>query len=533
MNTFISRFAHVVLGVLSGLDRVMFRGTLRSLCRPMGLQNYLWTNKIPFKDFDRHSQEVTQRLEAESLREARALGREIRYLPSSQTRKEDVAREIAARDGISEGLICVLRCVEPCMSFQITYSHATKKLEIRYRPRQCIHLYHYHFHPVFGFMHARLQTWFPFRVYVYLNGREWLARQMDREGLGYRRRDNCFTWLENSARAQALAQEQLRIAWPQTLDAIRRSLHPTHEQIFAGHPLSYYWSLHNNEWATDVMFRSRADLTALYSRWVRHGITTFGAAHVLRFLGRKIAATDRVPAPFNGEVTSDVQHRQDGVRLKHWHNHNALKMYDKGSVLRVELTINDPNDFRVYRPKEGDADGPKAWRPLRTGVADLHRRAHVSQAANERYLEALATVTHETPLRALAEPLCAPAPAPANRSAAGNKKPPVRRVRALNPLAKEDAALLEAVARPEFMQNGLRNRDLRRLLYATPADAPDAERRRSAAVSRKLRLLRAHGLLQKVPKTHRYTVSNKGRQAITALLAARNASIDQLTKIAA
>ena len=533
MNTFVRRFAHVVLGVLSGLDRVMFRGTPRSLCRPMGFQNYLGTNGVPFKDFDRHSQEVTQRLEAESLRAARALGRQICYLRSNQTRKEDVARAIAAHDGIAEGLICVLRCVEPCMSFQIRFHHATQKLEIQYRPRQCMHLYHYHIHPVFGFMHARLQTWFPFRVYVYLNGREWLARQMDREGLAYQRRDNSFTWLENVERAQALADQQLQAPWPKVLDAIRRSLHPTHEDIFARHPLAYYWSLHNNEWATDVMFRSRSALTALYPRWVRHGITTFGAANVLRFLGRKLPAAGNVPAAFNGELTSNVLQREEGVRLKHWHNHNALKMYDKGSVLRVELTINEPKDFRVYRPKEGDPNGPKTWRPLRTGVADLHRRARVSQAANERYLEALAAVTQETPLRQLAEPLCAPAPAPVKARRAAAEQRPARRVRALNPLAKDDAALLEAVAGPEFLQNGLRNRDLRRLLYPTPADSPQTERRRSAAVSRKLRLLRAHGLLQKVPKTHRYIVSTNGRQAITALLAARNASVDQLTTIAA
>jgi hypothetical protein len=235
----------------------------------------------------------------------------------------------------------------------------------------------------------------------------------------------------------------------------------------------------------------------------------------------------------SGEVTSDVPYRQDGVRLKHWHNHNALKRYDKGSVLRVELTINDPKDFRVYRPKEGDPNGPQAWRPLRTGVADLHRRAQISQAANERYWEALAAVTQETPLRTLAEPLCAPAPAPAKPCRAAQEKRPLRRVRALHPLAKDDAALREAVARPEFLQNGLRNRDLRRLLYPFPADSPPTERRRSAAVSRKLRLLRAHGLLHKVPKTHRYIVSTTGRPIITALLAARNASVDQLTKLAA
>jgi len=102
-------------------------------------------------------------------------------------------------------------------------------------------------------------------------------------------------------------------------------------------------------------------------------------------------------------------------------------------------------------------------------------------------------------------------------------------VRALNPLAAPDAALLEAVGSHEFLINGLRNRDLRRRLFGTKAVAAPEQRRQSAAVTRQLRLLRAHGLIQKVPKTHRYVVSETGRRAITALLAARNASTEKLT----
>jgi hypothetical protein len=105
-------------------------------------------------------------------------------------------------------------------------------------------------------------------------------------------------------------------------------------------------------------------------------------------------------------------------------------------------------------------------------------------------------------------------------------------VRALNPLAAGDAALLTAVSRHEFLLNGLRNRDLRRLLYPGPKPAAAEQRRQSAAVTRMLRLLRAHGLIQKVPKTHRYVVSEAGRRAMTALLAARNASTEELTRAA-
>jgi hypothetical protein len=549
MKSFLKKCGEVVRGVLSGFDRLFFRGTLRNLAYREGLQHYLWANRIPYKDFASHSEAVTQQLEEASLRHAREQGRPVDYLNSHDVELEAEAQKIAARDRIDSGLICVFRRVEPCMSFQINKDRELKKLKITYRPRQCLHLYHYQIHPVFGFMHARIQTWFPFAVYVCLNGREWLSRQLHQAGLQYQRRDNCFTWLEDVSAAQALFDQQLQANWPGLLGQLAASLNPTHDRLFARYPTQYYWSVAQSEWASDVMFCSRADLEGLYPRWIRHAVTTYGAVDILRFLGRKISAEGRVPARFGGEVETSLKDREEGVRIKHWLNHNSIKLYDKGSVLRSECTLNDPTDFRVYRPKEGDPEGPKSWRPMRYGVADLQRRAIVCQAANDRYLEALAAVQDTTPLRQLAEPLCRPVPeptarprslqaeAPATDPAAAHPTPtkPVRprRLRALNPLAAGDAALLEAVSRHEFLINGLRNRDLRRLLDPTETTDPKEQRRRSAAIGRKLRLLRGHGLLQKVPKTHRYLVTAAGRKAITALLAARDANADLLTSNAA
>src|SRR5262249_11464965 len=148
MIAFLTKFAAVVRGVLSGFDRLSLTGTLRALAHCRGLQHYLWAQRIPYKDFATHSLEVTARLEEASLRLARQQGREIRYLNSAQYRKEDIAREIAARDRIQDGLICVLRSVDPCMSFAIHKNPHAKKLEIRYRPRKCLYLYHYQIHPV-------------------------------------------------------------------------------------------------------------------------------------------------------------------------------------------------------------------------------------------------------------------------------------------------------------------------------------------------------------------------------------------------
>ena len=291
--------------------------------------------------------------------------------------------------------------------------------------------------------------------------------------------------------------------------------------MFRAFPVDYYWSVYQSEWASDVMFRDAASLARLYPKLVRHGLTTFSSPDVMRFLGRRIPPEGRVPPALKADVVSDLKTRPEGVRIKHRLGANSLKMYDKqGSVLRIETTINDAAGFKAYRTPEGKPATAKTWRRMRKGIADLHRRAEVSQAANQRYLAALASVEDTRSLGELAARLCRPV------SHDG------RRTRALNPYAPDDAKLLDTISRGEFALNGLRNRDLRRLLFGHAA-SPEQQRRQAAAVTRRLALLRAHGLIRKVPATHRYHITLPGRAAITALIAARTASVDSLTKLAA
>jgi hypothetical protein len=530
MNAFLLRHADSVLGVLSGFDRLVFRGHLRALSYAHGMDCYRSANRILLKDFAAYAQRTSARLIEASLADAQSLGRQVRYLNSPNVRKEDVARQIAAADRISDGLICVLSCVEPCLSFEVHRSRERKRLEIQSRPRKCLHLYHYFLHPVFGFMHARIQTWFPFAVQICLNGREWLARMMDQEGIGYVRRDNCFTASDDLKAAQELFDQQLCADWPALRNGVLLQVHPAHPELLGRLPHRYYFSAHQSEWASDCMFRDRAGLEAIYPLLVRHALTTFDSACVMRFLGRAVpsSSSGQVNGNFQGEVHSDGRRRSEGVRVKHSVKGNSVKVYDKGSVLRVETTINEPHEFKVYRAKEGEPQGEKDWRVLRKGIADLHRRAEVSQACNGRYAEALAAVSEKTPpLREVAGRLCRAAVAPG-----GGK---VRRmVRGLNPLSGQDGALLRAVARPEWVVSGLRNKDVARALYGDEPARDDAQRRRRASrVTRQLRMLRAHGLLRKVPRSHRYQVSDEGRKAITALLAAADANAETLTVLGA
>jgi len=143
-------------------------------------------------------------------------------------------------------------------------------------------------------------------------------------------------------------------------------------------------------------------------------------------------------------------------------------------------------------------------------------------------VEALAATAETRTVHELAEPLTRRVPEPSEESGR-----PTRYVRGLNPLAELDAAMLTAISDPRWMVQGLRNRDLVAALYPTPSADPSERRRRSARVTRLLRLLRGHGLLDKIPGSHRYQVGAEARARIQALLACRNANPDQLLANAA
>jgi hypothetical protein len=276
-----------------------------------------------------------------------------------------------------------------------------------------LHYYFYFEDGKFGLTQVRLMTWFPFDVRIVINGREWLAQEMDRRGIGYLRRDNCFVNIDNFARAGRLAAQQGKIDWPGQLERLLRRVHPGAGR-FLGMPSPvaaqpYYWTSEQTEWATDVCFRDAAALADLYPQLTRHSMTTFQSVDVMRFLGHKLPAHGGVHGKYAGEIVSDLKHRPEGICVRHRLERNKLKMYDKfGSVLRVETTLNDPKGLKVYRPKHDDPEGPKQWLPLRKSVADLARRAELSQSANARYLDALGRVEADTPLSKLTDQICQP-----------------------------------------------------------------------------------------------------------------------------
>jgi hypothetical protein len=338
------------------------------------------------------------------------------------------------------------------------------------------------------------------------------------------RSDNKFLWVRDWARAQQLLDQQLQTDWVRELDALQQAVHPLHPGHLGRLPRKYNWTTFQNEWATDVVFRAQEDLEPWFDRWVVQVLRTYDSSDVLRFFGRSPSMYRKGRT----RIETSVHAHFEGKRIKHWLDHNSLKLYTHANVLRTETTINQAQQIQVLRPAADDPEGPLARRPMRRTVVDLPQRAAFSQAVNERYLEALAATAETRTVKELIEPLTRRVPEP--RRPSGK---PARQVRALNPLASEDADLLSAIADPKWMVNGLRNRDLVAILYPTATEDPQERRRRSARITRLLRLLRAHGLLERISGTHRYQLSPESRIQVQALLACRNANPDELVTKAA
>jgi hypothetical protein len=518
MKSFLRRFGSFVLGVLQGFDRLRFRGSKRQLCNVMGAHSYLGHVGVRLVEYKSYAKATTARLCQAIETEAKSAGI-YQFLNSAQSSKEATALALAATRKQTEGPIAVLGCVEPCQVLQVRKNKDTGWLEPRIESGKCLHYYHYFLDPQYGLRYTRLQSWFPFTMHIGLNGRDWLAQQMNAAGLRYQKEDNCFTWVEDWQAAQDLLEQQLTTPWSSLLDGWATANHSWLTGLLPC-PVPYYWAAQEAEYATDIAFTTAEALQRLYPRFVHHACTTMRSTDVLRYLGYRVRQDGYPRLDMAGEVTTTIKQLLYGTCVKHRYLENLLKMYDKAwQVLRLENLLLNVRDFKVFRRREGDADGPQEYLRLRKGVADMHRRAEVGSRINERYAEALATVEDKTPLGALTKNLGQPAEWNG------------RRVRALNPMAPEDTQLLEAVSRGEFAINGFRNRDLRALLFGDAA-TPAEERRQSAKVTRLLRLLRAHRVIQKVAKTHRYQITPPGRTQLAGLLAAQRASIEVLNQAA-
>jgi len=507
MEQFLSIHRDAIVGTLSMYDRIIFKGHLSQLYMGEGFSRFLGTQGVLLKDFGAYVAKTSDELKAEVKDLAEQAGRPYRYLDSAVTKakgqsKEDLARAIAAEDGVSEGLICVFSTLEACISFGIRKNPSAHKLEVIRERRKCLHFYFYYFDAEFGLIHIRLQSWFPFTIQVYINGREWLGRQLQQQGIQAQRYENAFLRIADLPVAKDLCERFAHRDWPAVLDAFAHRVNPKLALVEQAGFGGYYWVIDQCEIATDVMFNARASLLRILPDLLNGALLAFSAQDVMRFLGRKLHGN------FQGEVISDLKKRPEGWRTKHFVAGNSIKMYDKFSVLRVETTINNSREFKVLKEAEG-ADDKRRWKPMGKGVANMWRYYQVSLQANHRYLEALASVQLKGEAVGELDDLC--------RSQSKDGK----RYAKFNPVAAGDCQLFKAVMAGEHLINGFRNHDLCARLYSTAATSPQDAKSRCARVSRLIAKLRGHRLVGKVQGSRLYRVTPHGCRLMSAALGFR------------
>ena len=509
MRSFIAKHADSISAVLSCFDRVIIRGHL-PMANPRYCRAWMWSKQIGlnlkdlpagWRNFKEAAPWFAEQIKAHAQRLAAEAGRPYRHLPSHNEPMEDNARVLAVQDGIVHGLVCVYSALEICRTFRIRYDE--RGPDLGRDLRTCLVLYFYYQDRDFGLMHVKMQTWMPFTVQVYVNGHEWLARRLTRQGIAFEKVDNAFIKLADATRAQQCQPAFWQRDWPRWLDGLARRVNPLKGDWLTGQ--DYYWVIDEAEWSTDVLFGDRQALADLRPKLYEHAGLCFSAPRIMSFLGRKYRET------FAGDIKTHWHRREPGAAVRHYVKRNVLKMYDKaGAVLRIETVINQPREFFVHRTRHKRDGGKRVgWFPLSKAVANLYRFAQVGQKANERYLEALAVVNAVGVGARELERRCAPV------SYHGRMR------RALQPLASDDQALFVAALHGEHAIRGFRNGELAQLLYGPRPDDPGERRRQCGRVSRRISLLRAHGLVAKYPRSRRYRVTERGQRFMSTAIRLR------------
>lgn len=521
MNKLIEKFSNQIEGCISGFDRIVFKGIIMPLMIGAGAMDFCRSNGILFKDYKQWMQKQTASIIQSADDYAKSnCGQGIIPIPTWRMRKETLAHERQQAEQIESGLIGVWSCLESASSFRARYCEEAGYPQLQKYQTRCKHLYFYFDHPEFGFMNIRLQTWFPYPIQICLNGREWLRRSLEQSQIDFYAHGNKFIHISDYPEAQRLLDTQLDACFSKLLNDFLPTVFPMMTDILGPH-LSYYWTMWQSEWATDLIFTSPDELNDIMTSLLRHAHMTGTSTQVLRYMNRPLTKAGIPYINSNDEVQTRVKSFNDGIRVRHWVDNNSVKAYNEQNVLRVETTINDPAKFKVFRHKQNQpVNEPKSRLPMRKGVMDIPLRAQVSQEVNDRMMNDLSTLKNQSPVHELIEKItCA-------------KKQNGKRFRGLDPLSK-DQDLLKAISSPECKISGLSNKMLREKLVETSFGKGYTDKQLSAKVSRALRLLRAHGIIKKLPRQNKYQLTLKGMKLTNTLNAFLAASTEKLMDLAA
>ena len=476
------RYANELDGVLSCYDRIVITGSLQPFCYAQGMTHYLYQQGIRIFDYAKFAEPLRERIRENAEALAETNGVKIEFIHKKNFRKENRVQQILKERGDQPGLVHIFGAMEACSSYRPWHDKVTGKTYLKPDSSKCMTYYFYFTDEQLGLCYLRVPTWCPFRLQFYFNGHNWLANQLKQRGIAYKMLDNAFVHIADYTVANQLANEFDAEILRLRLDEFAQKYCPVVTDL----KLTYYWSIMQSEYATDLVFKSRDTLQAFYPLLLETLTHAVKPADIATFLGRKLNGN------YQGEMGNRFNKRWIGTRIKHQMGPVSIKMYDKFNlILRIETTVNNVAFFKHYRQvHHRDGSTTMRWAPMKKTVHSLPALREVLSAANQRYLKFISSIaTPEVGVEQL-------------HRLAETKTEDQHRHKGFNLFSEEDTCLFRTLLQGEFFISGFTNKQLRTYLSEKSA----------SQVTRLLKRLRVHGVIKKVGKRYKYYLTDFGRQ---------------------
>jgi len=393
-------------------------------------------------------------------------------------RKDDVAQEYLARFKGEEGVLFVGKAQEKASVFRTEKRRDAAGKTYPWIIRSTAMVNHYYVYLVdqdFGPLFIKFCSYFPYAAKLCLNGHEWLKRQLTRRGIAFEPLDNGIRSSAQATRVQAIAHqldaENIEAVFRKWLRRLPHPFTAAHRQ--AGY--RYHLSILQAEFTlTQVLDHPRTG-RCFFEEVIRENLDIGRPTHMQLIFNRRV--TRRTPGRFRTRVLTEGVVPSLHVEYKK----SKIKQYHKeGQALRTETTINDTYDFEIGR-----------------ALHNLPALREIGFAANRRLLH-VESLSHdcligEDQLQTVASPIRVD-----DQRAAGLRFGD-RRVH----------ALMHALCLFALAPTGFRHREFR----AHVAQLQTREDTYSTgAMTYDLRRLRLHGLIERVPGSHRYRITPTGAQ---------------------
>ncbi|MCA1694166.1 MAG: hypothetical protein LC749_05225, partial [Actinobacteria bacterium] len=487
-------------------DRIVLSGYLERLQRPENLiyffQNVVGVDAIEPVVFEQR----TNAYKAWVRRITEERGIPVLAAPRG-VRKEELVEPYYRRLRGDQGVACVLTSLEQGRTF-VSYVPRWKvpSGDANYRfikacRKQFLHYYWYVLDPVMGPMSVRVASYFPFNVTCYLNGHSFVAQELTRAGVRFRKADNAFLAVSDVPALQAAADRLTAAVLQRRCTYWVRRVVPVFspDEREALRP-GYRYSMAQMELATDVVFKRSAPLRALFLRACELGVLVGGANRTTHLFGR------RINRHYKGKLQTVLDQRDAGRPVLRWYYQTSFaKQYVRGDqhsdrILRTETCSNDTYHFGVGRRLDN--------LPL------LHDQL---AATNERCLaeqaELLASAVDTGQLAALAAPTLI-----GQRRVPGLKLHDDRVIR-----------LLETLLHPGGFVRDWTSRELHTRVVARHRLTGDQYR--LSQLRYDLSKLRAKGLVERIGKSRRYCLTPIGLKLGVLLVKLRTRLLGPLASL--